>query len=234
MVTDVGDACRVAPVYVNADKFVLEGAPPAPPELFAIARPFVDRAVLRFKGVKSDVERIASIVIKARAAGDLSEDAARQIWWDRGHVLSSPVQSRYLEARQFALVDKYQRARAGFPCFDWPDRHAREALEGFVVAGEGALAAALALAHIERAMKSLRLDWRERRRGIPAQLSADQKDMVRATQAALIARIPLRNQAILLDAGAAQGWIAAYGTNAERAALDAARDEIERDIARHI
>lgn len=223
----------VTAVYVNDDKFVLESAPPAPPELFAIARPFVDRAVLRFKGVKSDVERIASIVIKARDAGDLSEDAARQIWWDRGHVLSGPVQQRYLEALQFALVDKYQRARAGFACFDWPDGHAREALEGFVAAGEGALAATLALAHIERAMKSLRLDWRERRRGIPAHLSDDQKALVRATQAALIARIPLHNQAMLLDVGAVGEWVTPHGTTDERATLCTLCEEIERDVARH-
>lgn len=219
-------------VYVNKDKFALAGAPPAPPELFVAAKPFTDRVVLRFRGLKADADRIGSAVIKAKQAGDLSDDAATQIWFDRDHVLTGPVQLRYLEARQFALIERYQRARTAFLMMDWPDAHARAALDGFVAAGERALAATLALAHVERVMKSLRQDWRERRRGQPKKLSDNHRAAIRAVQGAIVARIPQRNAEMLLEIGNAREWIGAHGSATDKMALDSCRDEVERDIER--
>jgi hypothetical protein len=222
----------VTAVYVNKDAFARVDAPPAPPELHALGRPFVDRAVLRYKGFRLDLERVASAVSRAGETGDLSPDARSQLWFDRDHALSGPLQERYLQARKFDLIDRYQRARLDFQTMDWPDPHARAALEGFARLGEGPRAAALALAHVERAMKSLRQDWRERGRGIPDRLPEDTQVALRAVQGLLIARIPLRNQAMLLEIATVSEWVEAWGTDAEQAALSALRAEVVADMER--
>ena len=80
-------------------------------------------------------------------------------------------------------------------------------------------------------MKSLRLDWKERRRGVPAKLSPDAQAAVQAMQRLLIARIPLRNVDMLLELGELEPYVA-HGCGEERAKLAGLRGEVLADQQR--
>src|SRR3990170_2620797 len=141
-------------------RYLFEDAPPPPPHLAALARPFVDRAVLKFRNFRVDLEKVQG-----------------------------------------------------------------------VADGVGEVAATLALTHAERAMKSLRLDWKERRRGIPKKRPPETQEVMRGMQRPLIARIPLRNADMLLELGELVPYLA-QGTGEERAALAALAEEVKADQER--
>jgi hypothetical protein len=215
----------------GAGRYLFEDAPPPPPHLAALARPFVDRAVLKFKNFRVDLEKVQGAAVKAMQDGLVSKDDATLIWLDVGNVTSVPLVHRYCDARHHDLVAAWIRAREAFPCAGWLKGYVQVALDRFVADGVGEQAASLALAHAERAMKSLRLDWKERRRGIPKKLPPETQEVMRGMQRALIARIPLRNADMLLELGELLPYLA-HGTREERAALAALAEEVKADQER--
>ena len=212
-------------------RYLFENGPPAPPHLAGLAAPFVARARLAFKDFRKDYERIGGAVVKAKTAGAISPDDATLIWFDVGQVLSRPLVERYCEARAFAPVDRWIRAREGFSCTEWLGGYVLLALERFVAAGEGPRAAALVLAHAERAMRSLRQDWKERRRKLPAALAPGPRDAAVSMQRALVARIPLRNADMLNELAELEPWTK-HGIEGEAEALSRLRAEILADQER--
>ena len=131
-------------------RYLFTNGPPAPPHLAGLAAPFVARARLAFKDFRKDYERIGGAVVKAKTAGAIGPDDATLIWFDVGQVLSRPLVERYCEARAFAPVDRWIRAREGFSCTEWLGGYVLLALERFVAAGEGPRAAALQRALVAR------------------------------------------------------------------------------------
>ena len=216
---------------VSPGRYLFEDAPPAPAHLAALARPFVDRAKLNYRNFRVELERIGGLAVKAMSDGLLGKEDATLIWLDVGDVLSTPLIARYCDARQYEPMLAWLRARPGFQCTGWVRGYALSAMERLVADGQGARAASLALAHVERTMKSLRLDWKERRRGIPKKLAPDAQAALRSTQAALIARIPVRNAEMLMEIGEMLPYLA-HGTAEERVALEAFRREVLADQER--
>ena len=188
-----------------------------------------DRLV--YRNFRVEFERIGGLAVKAMSDGLIGKDDATLIWLDVGDVLSVPLIARYCDARQYDPVVTWLRARPGFQCVAWLRGYVLSAMERLVADGEGARAASLALAHVERAMKSLRLDWKERRRGIPKKLAPEAQAALRSTQAALIARIPVRNAEMLMEIGEMMPYLA-HGTAEERATLEALRREVLADQER--
>lgn len=206
---------------------------PLPPELPEQVRPFVGRAKLTFRNFRQELERVQSAILKAKDSGEIPAVNAIMAWSDHGNVVSAPLIGRYCEARAFEPVDAWVRARDGFRCTEWPDASARAAIDGFVAHGRGDLAASLCLAHIERLMKRLRQDWKERRRKPPRKLDAGTQAVAAKFQAAIVARIPAFNVEVLVDIRTVEPIVAAHGGDEQRAALAAIRAEIEADRSLH-
>lgn len=202
---------------------------PVPPELPAIARPLADRAVLKLRNFREDLERIQSSAIRAKDDGTLSGLHATMIWVDHGDVVSLPLIERYVAARKFAELAAWLRSRDAIQMMDWPDPRARAALDAMVAHGEGALAASLCRHHIDRMIRKLRQDWKERRRGQPKKLSEEIRAAIRATQAAIVAHIPTRNTELLLDIAAVEPIVAAHGSAEDIAFVAAVKAEVEAD-----
>jgi len=212
-------------------RYLFNDAPPPPAHLAALAKPLVDRAKLNYRKFQAEFEKIGSAAVKAMEDGLLTREDASLIWLDVGHVVSRPLIARYCDARQHDAVASWLRARPGFQQVDWLNGYVRFALDRFMADGEGACAASLALAHVERAMKSLRLDWKERRRNPPKKLAPEVQEVMRGIQRALVERIPRRNAEMLLEIAEVEPYLAC-ATEAERAALAALRDEVRADQAR--
>ncbi len=206
---------------------------PLPPDLPEQVRPFVARTKLTFRNFRHDLERIQSAILKAKDSGAMPAANAVMAWTDHGNVVSVPLIGRYCEARAFELVDAWLRARDSFRCTEWPTAAARAAIDGFVAHGRGDLAAGVCLAHVERVMKRLRQDWRERRRRPPRKLDTATQAVVAQFQAAIIARIESFNVEVLIDIGMIEPVLAAHGSEAERAALASIKAEIEIDQSRY-
>lgn len=208
------------------------GSGPVSPELAGVARPFVDRAVLRFKSLRDDFERIGSAVVAAMKDGLIDRETARTIWIDHCHILSVPLIERYLQAGKFEQIAAWLRVRPAMETMDWPDEPARVALAGFIANGQGALAAQLCRHHIERMMRKLRRDWKERRRNPSKGLDEDSARAFRALQRQIVADIPTRNVEMLLDIAAVEAIVATHGSDEDRAFLAAVRAEVEEDQRR--
>ena len=208
------------------------GKMPIPPELAGLARPLVDRAVLKFKNFRVDLERIQGGAVKAKDAGTLSGLHATMIWLDFGNVVSLPLIERYAAARNFEEIAAWLRARDAMQMMDWPDAPARAALEAMIAHGESALAASLCRHHVDRMIRKLRQDWKERRRGQPKKLDEGSRAAMRAFQAAIVARIPSRNAELLLDIAAIEPIVAEHGTAEDQAFVAAAKVEIVSDQER--
>jgi hypothetical protein len=206
---------------------------PLPPELPEQVRPFVGRAKLTFRNFRQELERVQSAILKAKDSGELPAVNAIMAWSDHGNVVSVPLIGRYCEARAFEPVDAWLRARDSFRRTEWPNAAARAAIEGYVAHGRGDLAASLCLAHIERLMKRLRQDWKERRRKPPRKLDTATRAAVASVQSAIVGRIPAFNVEVLVDIGTVDPVIAAYGNDAQRGALAAIRVAIVADQAEH-
>lgn len=206
---------------------------PLPPELPGQVGPFVGRAKLTFRNFRHELERVQSAILKAKDSGEIPAVNAIMAWSDHSNVVSVPLIGRYCEARAFEPVDAWLRARDWFRCTEWPDPAARAAIDGFVKHGRGDLAATLCLAHLERLMKRLRQDWKERRRKPPRKLDAGTQAVAASFQAAIVARIATFNVEVLIDIGTVEPVIAAHGTDEDRATLAALRAEIETDRTRY-
>ena len=204
---------------------------PLPAELPGQVRPFVGRARLTFKNFRQELERVQSAIFKAKDTGEIPAVNAVMAWNDHGNVVSVPLIGRYCEARAFGPIDAWLRARDACRCTEWPNAAARAAIDGYIAHGRGDLAASLCFAHIERLMKRLRQDWKERRRKPPRNLAAGSQAVAVKFQAAIVARIPAFNAAVLVDIETAETIIAAHGSESERTALAAVRIEIENDEA---
>lgn len=202
---------------------------PLPPELPAQVGPFVNRARLTFKNFRQELERVQSAILKAKDSGEIPAVNAVMAWSDHGNVVSVPLIGRYCEARAFEPVDAWLRARDSFRCTEWPDPAARAAIDGFVAHGRGDLAASLCLAHVERVMKRLRQDWKERRRQPPRKLDAGTQAVVAGFQRAIVARIAAFNVEVLVDIGTVEPVISAHGSDGDRTALAVIKAEIEAD-----
>ena len=205
---------------------------PVPHEHAGLARPLVDRSVLKFKNFLVDLERIQSGAVKAKEAGTLSGLHATMIWLDFGNVVSLPLIERYAAARKFAEIAAWLRARDAMQMMDWPDAPARAALEALIAQGEGALAASLCRHHIDRMIRKLRQDWKERRRGQPKRLSEEIRAAIRATQAVIVAHIPTRNAELLLDIAAIEPIVAEHGSAEDQAFVAAVKAEVLSDRER--
>lgn len=211
--------------------YLFEGAPPPPAHLAELARSFVGRARLSYKNFRAEHEKIGSAVVKAMKDGLLTREDASLLWLDTHGITAELLIARYCDARQYEPVAAWLQARIGFATANWLNGYVRLALDRFVADGEGARAAALALAHVERAMKSLRLDWKERRRSPPKKLPPETQEVMRGIQKALVERIPSRNAEMLLEIAEAEPYLA-YGSDEERASLAARRHEILADQER--
>lgn len=202
---------------------------PVPAELPLQVLPFVNRARLTFRNFRQELERIQSAILKAKDSGEILAVNAVMAWSDHGNVVSVPLIGRYCEARAFEPVDAWLRARDSFRCTEWPNPAARAAIDGFVEHGRGDLAARLCIAHVERVMKRLRQDWKERRRKPPRKLDAGTQAVAASFQAAIVARIATFNVEVLVDIGMVEPVIAAHGSDEDRATLAAIKAEIEGD-----
>jgi hypothetical protein len=212
-------------------RYLFEAAPPPPAHLAELARPFVDRARLNYKNFRVEHEKIGSAVVKAMDDGLLTPEDATLLWLDTHGITAELLIARYCDARQYEPVIAWLRARTGFMTANWLNGYVRFALDRLVADGQAGRCASLALAHIERAMKSLRLDWKERRRNPPKKLPPETQEVMRGIQRALIARIPKRNAEMLLEIAEAEPYLA-YGTDEERSSLAALREEILADQER--
>lgn len=191
-------------------------------DIAQLGQRFVDRAKPEFKRFKSDFEAIGAAAVKAMKAGELSRDEADALFLDRDHTVTSPLQRLYLERGLLDLVDRFHRATESIKTAAWPTPLAKAALDGFVAAGEGARAVALARFHLEKRRNALRADLRERKRKPNAEGGA----LMIALSAATIADLPARKAELIAAIDRFAALFAAHGTEQDKTWLDLLRAEV--------
>lgn len=191
-------------------------------DIAQLGQGFVDRAKPAFKRLKSDFEAVGAAAVKAMKAGDLSRDEADALFLDRDHAVTLPLQRLYLERGLLDPVYRFHRATESIKTAAWPTPLAEAALAGFVAAGGGALAIALARFHLEKRRNALRADLRERNRRPKVEGGA----LMIALSAATIAELPAREAELHAAISRFAPLFAARGTDADHAWLEALRTEV--------
>ena len=194
-------------------------------DIALLGQGFVDRAAPKFRRFKSDLEAIGSAIVKAMEAGELSRDQAQDLFIDHDYAVSVPLQRLYLDRGHFDPVVQFHRATVLITTPDWPTPLAQAALDGFVAAGEGAFAVALARCHLEKRGNALRAHIRERARKPPRKLDAEAAAIVRVLSSAMVEEIPERKAELLAALDRFAPLFDTHGGEEDRAWLAGLRAE---------
>ena len=195
-------------------------------DIARLGQGFVDRAAPGFRRFKGDLEAIGSAIVKAMKAGALPRDQAQDLFIDHDYAVSLPLQRLYLERGHFDLVVRYHSATMLITTPDWPTPLARAALDGFVAAGAGGFAVALARCHLEKRGDALRAHIRERTRKPPRKLDAEAAAIVGVLSSAMVEEIPERKTELLAAIDRLAPLFDAHGGEADRAWLAGLRAEV--------
>ncbi|MHA6316191.1 hypothetical protein ACXYN8_00820 [Altererythrobacter sp. CAU 1778] len=206
--------------------------PPPPADLVALARDFANRAELRFKGFRQDYERVSNAATALHKTGDITKAQAMRIFLDDGHMISMPLIARYIDARESEQVANWLRARDGFHFSNWLDERTRMALDGFVANGEGALAVQLIRQHLHKVMARTKDQWRVAGRKQPKNLPPEYVAQFEAQKLDALETLPGHIDIALYEIAELQPWIDAHGSDEDRKAITAYRDEIAKVRAR--
>lgn len=204
------------------------GPGPAPRHLAEVARPFAERAAIKLKNFRTDLEMIQHSVMDAMRDGVVTSRDAELIFLDIGNVVSTPLIERYFEAWEYELVARWLTAQAVFAGPGWIDERIRIAVDGMIAGGEQAMAIALLRKYLRVLHKQTRAKWRDAGARPPKGLSPDGLAAFETRKAQALHDLPGYLAIAEQEIAEIEPWVQKHGSREDNRALEKFGSEIAR------